>query len=72
MDEVLEKKDIIILDSDTPEDGDGGLYPYDPSTEDIDFREDSLTVYELIRKYNQKKLIIDPDFQRNLVWDVKQ
>ena len=30
MDEVLEKKDIIILDSDTPEDGDGGLYPYDP------------------------------------------
>jgi len=65
MDEVLEKKDIIILDSDTPEDGDGGLYPYDPSTEDIDFREDSLTVYELIRKYNQKKLIIDPDFQRN-------
>jgi hypothetical protein len=72
MDEVLEKKDIITLDSDIPEDGDGGLYPYDPSTEDIDFREDSLTVYELIRKYNQKKLIIDPDFQRNLVWNVKQ
>lgn len=66
-------EDIIITDEDTPEDEDsGGLYPYDPTKEDIDIREDPQTVFELIRKYKQGKLIIDPDFQRNLVWGIEQ
>lgn len=65
--------EIILTDEDTPEDeDDGGLYPYDPTKEDIDIREDPQTVFELIRKYKQGKLIIDPDFQRNLVWGIEQ
>ena len=78
MDSVLEEReerdrDIIETDDDTPEDEDGGgLYPYDPTKEDIDIREDPQTVFELIRKYKQEKLIIDPDFQRNLVWRIEQ
>ncbi|MGK7931863.1 MAG: DUF262 domain-containing protein [Microcystaceae cyanobacterium] len=68
-------EDPIVMDEDTPEDEDsGGLYPYDPTKdkEDIDIREDPQTVFELIRKYKQGKLIIDPDFQRNLVWGIEQ
>jgi hypothetical protein len=73
MDENQLNEDIIVMDEDTPEDEDGGgLYPYDPTKEDIDIREDPQTVFELIRKYKQGKLIIDPDFQRNLVWGIEQ
>lgn len=51
----------------------GTIYPYDPSKADIDIREDPQTVYELvIRKWEQEKLIIDPDFQRNFVWKPEQ
>lgn len=65
--------DIIETDDDVEEDyNNGGLYPYDPTEEDIDIREDPQTVYELIRKYNNGKLIINPDFQRNLVWEHQQ
>jgi len=72
-----EKQDneVIITDADTAiEDHNesGGLYPYDPTKEDIDIREAPHTVFELMRKYDQKKLIINPDFQRNLVWKLEQ
>jgi uncharacterized protein with ParB-like and HNH nuclease domain len=67
------ENDVIRLDEDTPEDQDeGGLYPYDPTKEDIDIREDPQTVFELIRKINQDKIIINPDFQRNVVWKHEQ
>jgi uncharacterized protein with ParB-like and HNH nuclease domain len=67
------ENDVIRLDEDTPEDQDeGGLYPYDPTKEDIDIREDPQTVFELIRKINQDKIIINPDFQRNIVWKHEQ
>jgi len=67
------ENDVIRLDKDTPEDQDEGtLYPYDPTKEDIDIREDPQTVFELIRKFNQGKIIIDPDFQRNVVWKHEQ
>lgn len=70
---INRKNDVIRLDEDTPEDQDeGGLYPYDPTKEDIDIREDPHTVFELIRKINQNKIIIDPDFQRNIVWKHEQ
>jgi len=50
-----------------------GLYPYDPTKADIDIREEPQTVYELVvRKYDQNKLALDPDFQRNLVWKKEQ
>lgn len=67
--------DVIKTDEDTAEEdsGDsGGLYPYDPTEADIDIREDPQTVFELLRKYDNGKLIIDPDFQRNRVWKPDQ
>ncbi|MCP4109372.1 MAG: DUF262 domain-containing protein [Desulfobacteraceae bacterium] len=69
---MRDKKEIIETDLDTKEEDfseTGGLYPYDPSFEDIDLKEDPQSVFQYIRKYNQGKLIIDPDFQRNLVWE---
>ena len=51
----------------------GSIYPYDPSTYDIDIREDPQTIYELvIRKWDQGKLILDPKFQRKFVWKIEQ
>ncbi|BAZ33327.1 hypothetical protein NIES4074_58370 [Cylindrospermum sp. NIES-4074] len=74
---VIEEQDsdVIEKDEDTAEEDqsdNGGLYPYDPNTEDIDIREDSQTVFDLMRKYENGRLIIDPDFQRNLVWTPEQ
>ncbi|MBD2667356.1 hypothetical protein B6N60_04593 [Richelia sinica FACHB-800] len=68
-------KNIIVTDEDTIEEdsgSSGGLYPYDPTEADIDIREDSQTIFELMRKYDNRKLIIDPDFQRNVVWRPEQ
>jgi hypothetical protein len=65
--------DIIETDDNVEDDNNsGGLYPYDPTEEDIDIREDPNTVFELMRKYDQGRLIINPDFQRNLVWKDEQ
>jgi hypothetical protein len=66
----IEKSDVIETDEDTllEDQGEEGLYPYDPTEADIDIREDPQTVFELMRKYDNGKLIIEPDFQRNLVW----
>ncbi|GAA6623065.1 DUF262 domain-containing protein [Scytonema sp. NUACC26] len=75
MDSEVQDSDVIMTDEDTAEEdrGDnGGLYPYDPTKADIDIREDPQTVFELMRKYDNGKLIIDPDFQRNLVWQLEQ
>jgi uncharacterized protein with ParB-like and HNH nuclease domain len=63
--------EVIITDADAKDES-GGLYPYDPTEEDIDIREAPHTVFELMRKYDQGKLIINPDFQRNLVWEPEQ
>jgi len=63
--------DVIKTDEDTADEdsGDsGGLYPYDPTEADIDIRDEPHTIFELLRKYDTDKLIIDPDFQRNVVW----
>jgi hypothetical protein len=68
-------REIIERDEDTAEEDrsdDGGLYPYDPTKADIDIREDPQTVFEWMRKYDHGKLIIEPDFQRNLVWKIEQ
>jgi len=67
--------DVIKTDKDTAEEdsGDsGGLYPYDPTQADIDIRDESQTVFELLRKYDNGKLITDPDFQRNVIWDLQK
>lgn len=68
-----EDNDEIIETSEQAEDeGKGGLYPYDPTKADIDIREAPHSVFELMRKYDQQRLIVDPDFQRNLVWKREQ
>lgn len=67
---------VIESDSDTLSEetfANGTIYPYDPSKADIDIREDPQTIFELvIRKWDQKKLIINPEFQRNYVWKPEQ
>ncbi len=50
----------------------GGLYPYDPTQADIDIRDAPHSIFELMRKYDNGRLIINPDFQRKLVWSLKQ
>jgi len=75
MGDELQNSEVIEKDEDTAEEDrsdDGGLYPYDPTKADIDIREDPQTVFELMRKYDNGKLIIDPEFQRNLVWKIEQ
>ena len=71
----VQDNNVIVTDEDTIEEdsgNSGGLYPYDPTKADIDIREDPQTVFELMRKYDNGKLIIDPDFQRNVVWKSQQ
>lgn len=72
MDEVI--KDLIITDDDTAieDKNDGGLYPYDPAYENIEIGEDPFSVYEYLRQLEKGKILIQPDFQRNQVWDKKQ
>jgi len=66
---------VIEIDEDTSEQDkitERGLYPYNPAINDIDLKEDPMSVFQYIRKYKQDQLIIDPDFQRNFVWKPKQ
>jgi len=65
--------DVIKTDEDTAEEDSGALYPYDPPTKaDIDIREEPQTIFDLLRKYDNGKLIIEPEFQRNRVWKPDQ
>jgi len=69
------KTNVIEIDADAIEQDlseDASLYPYDPSQADIDIKEDPHSVFQFIRKYDSGKLIIDPDFQRNVVWKPEQ
>lgn len=71
----LKDNDVVLTDEDILEEDSsdsGGLYPYDPTEADIDIRDDPQSVFELMRKYDNGKLIIDPDFQRNVVWRLEQ
>ncbi len=63
------KDDEDTRDSFTYEDG--STYPYG-MPEELDIREEHMTVFEWIRKLKNKMLIIDPEFQRNLVWKPEQ
>jgi len=64
-----------ILDDEDTEDTDiyegGSIYPYD-MPEEVDIREDPQTVFEWMRKLERGTLIINPEFQRNLVWKPEQ
>ncbi len=69
-----EKPELIEDDADTREEDlhDGSLYPctreLDISEVEVDVSESPFSVFELKRQYEKDKLIINPEFQRNMVW----
>jgi hypothetical protein len=68
----LNSNDVIVTSGDSEDEGKGGLYPYDPTQADIDIRETPHSIFELMRKYDDARLVIEPDFQRKLVWKPEQ
>ena len=67
------QNDVIKTDEDTAEEDSGnssGLYPYEPTQADIDIREEPQTIFYLLRKYDNGKLITEPDFHRNVVGEL--
>lgn len=44
-------------------------YPYNPTETDIDIREDPQSVFQYVREYKQGRIKLDPEYQRNLVWN---
>lgn len=67
---VYARRDQLDDENDV-EYGTGSIYPYDMPDE-VDISEEPQTVFEWMRKIEQKRLIIDPEFQRNRVWKPKQ
>lgn len=70
----IDVADVLVTDDDTIEADtyeDGSIYPYD-MPEEVDIRDDPQSVYEWIRKLDRGLLIVDPEFQRNLVWKAEQ
>lgn len=65
---------IIFNDEDTEEqdsyssDNLDSIYPTDAYSRELDIREEHMTVFGLLRKIEQGKVQMTPDFQRNLVW----
>jgi hypothetical protein len=74
MNEIIDNEIVNIYSTDIDIDvqdaeDESGLYPYDPTKEDIDVREETQSVYELVmRKWDKGLVKIDPEFQRNFVW----
>ncbi|MFP9117020.1 DUF262 domain-containing protein [Flavobacterium sp. RNTU_13] len=64
----------IETDFDTLEEdkNDGGIYPYDPAYESIDIGEVPFSIFEYLRQLEKGKIKIQPDFQRNQVWNIEQ
>ncbi len=65
----------IIVDDENEQDiatyGSGSIYPYD-MPEEVAVSEEPYNVFQWLRKLNRGDLIIDPEFQRNLVWKPEQ
>ncbi|NEP83916.1 MAG: DUF262 domain-containing protein [Okeania sp. SIO3B3] len=80
MDKILKPQnlnnDVIETDEDTPEEyatENSSLYSENLIEQDIDIRENPYTVFELKRKCEQNKIILDPEFQRNPnIWTLEQ
>lgn len=71
--DTKEEEFVIKTDSQTQADEQGEVkFDYDPLKINLAIREDPQTVFQIVRKYGQKSLIIDPDFQRNSVWKLEQ
>jgi hypothetical protein len=72
----LYKPSIIIDDKDTRSDDlyhrddsiEPSLYPMSSYDFELDIREEYITVLGFLKRIDQKKVLMNPDFQRNLVW----
>ncbi|WP_338815729.1 DUF262 domain-containing protein (plasmid) [Bernardetia sp. Wsw4-3y2] len=65
-------KQIIEKDSDIDEKeetDENVIYPKDLRGFEIGIQEDKFSVYELLRQYQNGRIILDAEFQRNLVWN---
>ena len=69
----MNNNDVVIETSEDAEDeGIGKLYPYDPTKADIDIREIAHTIFDLVRKHENGRLIVESEFHRKLVWKLEQ
>jgi len=69
----VDKGKYILNDGDVEFDEDtrDGIYPIDIENT-IEIKDDKFSVFEYIRKVNNGKIIMNPDFQRNEVWTIEQ
>lgn len=65
-DELVPPKDEPIEGSDDAEDSGLGDYPIDT----LLIRKETRTVFDVVRRIHTGGFILDPDFQRDFVWDV--
>lgn len=71
----IEQKEVIENDQDTlleDKKEEGSLYPYDPAYTSIEIGEEPFSIFEYLRQLEKEKIIIQPDFQRNQVWNNTQ
>jgi hypothetical protein len=71
-DEIIEivSEDTIKDDVDTQEEElykNGSPYPYEMPKE-VDIREDKFSIFEWLRKLKEGKILLNPEFQRHLIW----
>lgn len=64
----LDEEEKIEGLGDPTSDVDGAAYPLD----DIMVRSETRTVKDVVERINRDRYVMDPDFQRNFVWDPKK
>jgi Protein of unknown function DUF262 len=71
---MTELEPLIETDQDTANEdrNDGSIYPYDPAYSDIEIGEAPFSIFEYLRQLDKGKITIQPDFQRNQVWNTTQ
>jgi predicted transcriptional regulator len=66
---IVNDEDTEIEDSYRRENSSvGSIYPTDDYTTELDIREEHITIFGLIRRIQQGKVLMNPEFQRNFVW----
>jgi hypothetical protein len=67
---ILGGLDLVTLgvESENVESGESTPGLFDPATIKID--RDTQSIFQVLRKVEFKEVVLNPDFQRNLVWDV--
>ena len=69
----VEEGKYILNDGEIEYDDDAKDSIYPMNIEDsVDIKDDKFSVFEYIRKVNDQKIVMNPDFQRNEVWSKEQ